>query len=48
MMSNYDLGVRSNILKLHFQNNATPKERSYTSAISGGIAGGAVTKLMGK
>ncbi|KAL2222056.1 hypothetical protein M432DRAFT_207353 [Thermoascus aurantiacus ATCC 26904] len=39
--------LRSNILKLHFQDNATPKERAYTSAISGGIAGGGVTRLMG-
>ncbi|KAL1849710.1 hypothetical protein Plec18167_005301 [Paecilomyces lecythidis] len=39
--------MRSNILKLHFQNNASSRERAYTSAISGGIAGGAVTRLMG-
>ncbi|KAJ9244471.1 hypothetical protein DTO271D3_4019 [Paecilomyces variotii] len=39
--------LRSNILKLHFQNDASPKERAYTSAISGGVAGGAVTRLMG-
>ncbi|KAL1999101.1 hypothetical protein VTN02DRAFT_5057 [Thermoascus thermophilus] len=39
--------LRSNILRLHFQDNATPQERAYTSALSGGIAGGGVTKLMG-
>ncbi|KAL1965744.1 hypothetical protein VTN77DRAFT_5244 [Rasamsonia byssochlamydoides] len=39
--------IRSNILKLHFEDNATPKERAYTSALSGGIAGGGVTRLMG-
>lgn len=40
-------GLRSNILKLHYQDNASPKQRSYVSALSGGIAGGGVTRLMG-
>ncbi|BDD55255.1 hypothetical protein MPDQ_001727 [Monascus purpureus] len=39
--------LRSNILKLHYQDNASPDQRAYTSAFSGGIAGGGVTKLMG-
>lgn len=41
------IGLRSNILKIHYADNATPKERAYTSALSGGIAGGGVTRLMG-
>lgn len=40
-------GLRSNILKLHYEDNATAKQRAYVSAFSGGIAGGAVTRLMG-
>lgn len=40
-------GLRSNILKLHYQDNASPKQRSYVSALSGGVAGGGVTRLMG-
>jgi len=39
--------IRSNIINLHFENNAAPHERSYTSALSSGIAGGGVTRLMG-
>ncbi|KAE8366495.1 hypothetical protein BDV27DRAFT_125203 [Aspergillus caelatus] len=39
--------LRSNILKLHYEDNATAKQRAYVSALSGGIAGGAVTRLMG-
>ncbi|KAJ5585052.1 uncharacterized protein N7459_004852 [Penicillium hispanicum] len=39
--------LRSNIIKLHFQDKASPQERSYVSALSGGISGGAVTRLMG-
>ncbi|KAF4209030.1 hypothetical protein CNMCM8980_005357 [Aspergillus fumigatiaffinis] len=40
-------GLRSNILSLHYEDRATPKQRAYVSAVSGGIAGGAVTRLMG-
>ncbi|KAI9930404.1 hypothetical protein MW887_011158 [Aspergillus wentii] len=40
-------GLRSNILKLHYEDQASPKQRAYVSALSGGISGGAVTRLMG-
>lgn len=40
-------GLRSNILNMHYEDKATAKHRSYVSALSGGIAGGGVTKLMG-
>ncbi|OJJ51226.1 hypothetical protein ASPZODRAFT_156160 [Penicilliopsis zonata CBS 506.65] len=39
--------LRSNILKLHYDDKATEQQRAYTSALSGGIAGGGVTRLMG-
>ncbi|KAJ5770319.1 uncharacterized protein N7511_002370 [Penicillium nucicola] len=39
--------LRSNIIKLHYQDKASPKQRTYVSALCGGIAGGGVTKLMG-
>ncbi|EYE96559.1 uncharacterized protein EURHEDRAFT_411063 [Aspergillus ruber CBS 135680] len=39
--------LRSNILNMHYEDKATPKQRSYVSALSGGIAGGGVTRLMG-
>ncbi|EAU37259.1 conserved hypothetical protein [Aspergillus terreus NIH2624] len=39
--------LRSNILTLHYESNASPKQRAYVSALSGGIAGGAVTRIMG-
>ncbi|KAH8705258.1 hypothetical protein BGW36DRAFT_367205 [Talaromyces proteolyticus] len=39
--------IRSNILHLHFQDHATPRERVYSSTISGGLSGGIVTRLMG-
>ncbi|KAE8154651.1 hypothetical protein BDV25DRAFT_147220 [Aspergillus avenaceus] len=39
--------LRSNILKLHYKDQASSKQRAYVSALSGGIAGGAVTRLMG-
>ncbi|KAL4738600.1 hypothetical protein BDV11DRAFT_189228 [Aspergillus similis] len=39
--------LRSNILKHYYEDKATLKQRTYASTISGGIAGGAVTKLMG-
>ncbi|QQK42441.1 NADH-cytochrome B5 reductase [Penicillium digitatum] len=39
--------LRSNIIKHHYQDKASLKERIYTSALCGGIAGGSVTKLMG-
>lgn len=32
---------------MHYEDKASPKQRSYVSALSGGIAGGGVTKLMG-
>lgn len=49
LMSNLKLetGLRSNIIKHHYQDKASLKERIYTSALCGGIAGGSVTKLMG-
>lgn len=39
--------IRSNILHFHYQNEATQQQRKYVSAISGGLSGGAITKLMG-
>ena len=39
--------MRSNIIKIHFQDQASPQERAYVSAFSGGISGGLVTRLMG-
>ncbi|KAL4871087.1 hypothetical protein BDV12DRAFT_164756 [Aspergillus spectabilis] len=39
--------LRSNILKHYYEDKATLRERSYASTISGGVAGGAVTRLMG-
>ncbi|KAJ5710154.1 hypothetical protein N7493_009746 [Penicillium malachiteum] len=39
--------MRSNIIKIHFKDQASPQERTYVSAISGGISGGVVTRLMG-
>ncbi|CAG7954750.1 unnamed protein product [Penicillium nalgiovense] len=49
LMSNHNLGtgLRSNIIKHHYQDKASLKERTYASALCGGIAGGSVTKLMG-
>jgi hypothetical protein len=49
LMSNLYLGtgLRSNIIKHHYQDKASPKERTYASALCGGIAGGSVTRLMG-
>lgn len=41
------LGLRSNIIKLHFQDKTSPQERAYVSALCGGISGGVVTRLMG-
>lgn len=41
-------GLRSNILKLHFEGSATQKQRANVSALSGAIAGGGVTRLMGR
>ncbi|KAJ6164902.1 hypothetical protein N7470_003574 [Penicillium chermesinum] len=38
--------MRSNIIKLHFENQTTPQQRAYVSALSGGISGGVVTRLM--
>ncbi|CAG8055380.1 unnamed protein product [Penicillium olsonii] len=40
--------LRSNIIKHHYQDEASPQERKYASALCGGIAGGGVTKLMGR
>ncbi|GAM34657.1 hypothetical protein TCE0_015r02372 [Talaromyces pinophilus] len=39
--------IRSNILHFHYQNEATQQQRKYVSAISGGLSGGAITRLMG-
>ncbi|KAJ5811569.1 hypothetical protein N7474_007870 [Penicillium riverlandense] len=39
--------LRSNFIKLHFKDEPSPSERAYVSALSGGIAGGGVTRLMG-
>ncbi|OXV05686.1 hypothetical protein Egran_06546 [Elaphomyces granulatus] len=39
--------LRSNILRINFEDNATSKQLGYTSAFSGGIAGGSITRLMG-
>jgi len=49
LMSNLtlDIGLRSNIIKYHYQDKASPQDRKYASAVCGGIAGGGVTKLMG-
>ena len=49
LMSNLNIetGLRSNIIKHHYQDKASLKERTYASALCGGIAGGSVTKLMG-
>jgi len=35
--------LRSNILRIQFDDNASPNERAYGSAIAGGLAGGGVT-----
>ncbi|KAL4761019.1 uncharacterized protein BDW70DRAFT_136623 [Aspergillus foveolatus] len=39
--------LRGKILKHYYEDQATLKQRTYASTISGGVAGGAVTKLMG-
>ncbi|RDW79262.1 uncharacterized protein DSM5745_06114 [Aspergillus mulundensis] len=39
--------LRSNILKHYYEDQATLKQRNYASTVSGGLAGGAVTRLMG-
>uniref|UniRef100_A0A093VGQ5 Uncharacterized protein n=1 Tax=Talaromyces marneffei PM1 TaxID=1077442 RepID=A0A093VGQ5_TALMA len=39
--------IRSNILHFHYQNEATQQQRKYVSAISGGLSGGAITRMMG-
>ncbi|OQE27887.1 hypothetical protein PENSTE_c004G01230 [Penicillium steckii] len=39
--------MRSNIIKHHFQDQASPQDRAYVSALCGGLSGGAVTRLMG-
>ncbi|KAI9369325.1 hypothetical protein BJX61DRAFT_520029 [Aspergillus egyptiacus] len=39
--------LRSNLLKHYYEEKATSKQRTYASAVSGGVAGGAVTRLMG-
>lgn len=41
-------GLRSNILKLHYEGTASQKQRANVSAVSGAIAGGGVTRLMGR
>lgn len=40
-------GLRSNVIKHQFKDQASPQERAYVSAFSGGISGGVVTRLMG-
>ncbi|KMU81472.1 hypothetical protein CISG_09043 [Coccidioides immitis RMSCC 3703] len=35
--------LRSNILRIQFEENPTSKERVYASAVAGGVSGGAVT-----
>jgi len=40
-------GMRSNIIKHHFQDQASPQDRAYVSAFCGGLSGGVVTRLMG-
>ncbi|KAL2829209.1 hypothetical protein BDW59DRAFT_142303 [Aspergillus cavernicola] len=39
--------LRSNLLKHYYEDKATSKQRNYASTVSGGVAGGAVTRLMG-
>ncbi|KAL5045441.1 hypothetical protein BDW71DRAFT_183767 [Aspergillus fruticulosus] len=39
--------LRGSILKHYYEDKATLKQRTYASTISGGVAGGAVTRLMG-
>ncbi|OOQ84918.1 hypothetical protein PEBR_28261 [Penicillium brasilianum] len=39
--------MRSNIITLHYQDNASPQERAFVSALCGGISGGVVTRVMG-
>ncbi|KAL4889499.1 hypothetical protein BDV59DRAFT_205173 [Aspergillus ambiguus] len=39
--------LRSNILRLHYEDKASSQQRAYVSALSGGIAGGGVTRIMG-
>ncbi|OJI99199.1 hypothetical protein ASPVEDRAFT_38665 [Aspergillus versicolor CBS 583.65] len=39
--------LRGNILNAYYEDKATPKQRTYASAVSGGISGGVVTRLMG-
>ncbi|KAL4912475.1 hypothetical protein BDW62DRAFT_19308 [Aspergillus aurantiobrunneus] len=39
--------LRSNLLKHYYEDKATLKQHTYASTISGGVAGGAVTRLMG-
>ncbi|KAJ5227349.1 uncharacterized protein N7469_007355 [Penicillium citrinum] len=39
--------MRSNIIKHHFQDQASPQDRAYVSAFCGGLSGGVVTRLMG-
>lgn len=41
-------GLRSNILSLYYEDAASSKQRAYASALSGAIAGGGVTRLMGR
>ncbi|KAL3478670.1 hypothetical protein BJX99DRAFT_256318 [Aspergillus californicus] len=40
-------GLRSNLLTHYYEDKATSKQRGYASTVSGGVAGGAVTRLMG-
>ncbi|KAJ5980817.1 hypothetical protein N7481_008115 [Penicillium waksmanii] len=39
--------MRSNIIKHHYKDQASPQDRAYVSALCGGLSGGTVTRLMG-
>ncbi|KAJ0418998.1 hypothetical protein BJY00DRAFT_314450 [Aspergillus carlsbadensis] len=45
--SRFVTGLRSNILEKYYEDKATPRQRTYASTVSGGVAGGVVTRLMG-
>lgn len=42
------IGLRSNILRLQFENNASPGQTLFASAVSGGLAGGGVNFAISK
>ncbi|KAJ5098115.1 hypothetical protein N7532_005116 [Penicillium argentinense] len=39
--------MRSNIIKHHYHDQASPQERAYVSTLCSGLSGGVVTRLMG-